>query len=48
MDIDTTMTPVAQAADMKKAYFAGGCFWCMEGIFEAQDGVSAAISGYAE
>ncbi len=29
------------------AYFAGGCFWCMEGIFEAQAGVSEAISGYA-
>jgi cytochrome c-type biogenesis protein len=32
----------------KKAYFAGGCFWCMEGIFEAQTGVISAISGYAE
>jgi len=30
----------------QSAYFAGGCFWCMEGIFEAQDGVKAAISGY--
>ena len=34
--------------DYKKAYFAGGCFWCMEGIFEAQSGVKEAISGYAE
>ncbi|MDP2090445.1 MAG: peptide-methionine (R)-S-oxide reductase MsrB [Candidatus Gracilibacteria bacterium] len=33
--------------DLKEAYFAGGCFWCMEGIFEAQDGVKEAISGYA-
>ena len=32
----------------QKAYFAGGCFWCMEGIFEAQPGVVSAISGYAE
>lgn len=32
--------------ETKSAYFAWGCFWCMEGIFEAQDGVSAAISGY--
>lgn len=30
------------------AYFAGGCFWCMEGIFEAQEGVKEAIAGYAE
>ncbi|MCH2188850.1 peptide-methionine (R)-S-oxide reductase MsrB [Candidatus Gracilibacteria bacterium] len=29
-----------------QAYFAGGCFWCMEGIFESQDGVYEATSGY--
>ena len=23
----------------EKAYFAGGCFWCMEPPFEALDGV---------
>ncbi len=31
----------------KQAYFAGGCFWCMEGIFEAQMGVKEAIVWYA-
>lgn len=31
---------------MKTAVFAGGCFWCMEWIFEAQNGVHTAISGY--
>ena len=31
----------------KTALFAGGCFWCMEGIFEAQDGVYEAVSWYA-
>lgn len=35
-------------SNLKKAYFAGGCFWCMEGIFEAQSGVVSATSGYAE
>ncbi len=29
-----------------KAYFAGGCFWCMEEAFEKVDGVIAAVSGY--
>ncbi len=29
-----------------KAIFAGGCFWCMEYIFEQQPGVIEAISGY--
>jgi peptide-methionine (S)-S-oxide reductase len=29
-----------------KAYFAGGCFWCMEEAFEKVDGVIEAVSGY--
>jgi peptide methionine sulfoxide reductase msrA/msrB len=29
------------------ATFAGGCFWCIEGSIEDQDGVNKAISGYA-
>ena len=32
---------------LKKAYFASGCFWCVEAIFESIDGVEEAISGYA-
>ncbi len=32
---------------LRKAIFAGGCFWCMEGPFEALPGVSAVISGYS-
>lgn len=35
-----------QYISSKQAVFAWGCFWCMEGIFEAQDGVYEAISGY--
>ena len=30
----------------EKAYFAGGCFWCMEPPFEVLDGVLDATSGY--
>jgi len=29
------------------AVVAGGCFWCTEAVFEAADGVSAVVSGYA-
>jgi peptide-methionine (S)-S-oxide reductase len=29
------------------AYFASGCFWCVEAIFESVSGVEEAISGYA-
>mgnify|MGYP001166916150 FL=1 len=33
--------------NLKKAYFASGCFWCVEAIFESVKGVSEAYSGYA-
>jgi peptide-methionine (S)-S-oxide reductase len=29
------------------AYFASGCFWCVEAIFESVNGVEEAVSGYA-
>ncbi|SCY22777.1 peptide-methionine (S)-S-oxide reductase [Nonlabens sp. Hel1_33_55] len=32
---------------MEKAYFASGCFWCVEEIFESVKGVSEAVSGYS-
>ncbi|MEE9407760.1 MAG: peptide-methionine (S)-S-oxide reductase MsrA [Polaribacter sp.] len=31
----------------KVAYFASGCFWCVETIFESVSGVEEAVSGYA-
>ncbi|MDT8347617.1 MAG: peptide-methionine (S)-S-oxide reductase MsrA [Flavobacteriaceae bacterium] len=31
----------------KKAYFASGCFWCVEEIYESLDGVAESISGYS-
>lgn len=31
---------------MKNAYFAGGCFWCMEAPFLTLDGVEDVIPGY--
>ena len=30
-----------------KAYFASGCFWCVEAVFESVKGVNEAVSGYA-
>ena len=38
---------VGQAQDIKTAYFAGGCFWCMEEAFENIDGVIEVTSGYS-
>jgi peptide-methionine (S)-S-oxide reductase len=33
--------------ETKVAYFASGCFWCVEAIFESVAGVEEAVSGYA-
>ena len=35
------------AAENKKAYFAGGCFWCMEESYDQVDGVLSSVSGYS-
>lgn len=32
---------------MKTAYFASGCFWCAEAIFESVRGVHEVVNGYA-
>ena len=40
-------TNLSYAQDYKKAYFAGGCFWCMEEAFEKIDGVLEVTSGYS-
>ena len=37
----------AEANQKSKAYFAGGCFWCMEESFEKLSGVEKVISGYS-
>lgn len=34
------------SANTSTATFAGGCFWCMEGPFDALDGVISTTSGY--
>lgn len=35
-----------EAVAPAKAYFAGGCFWCMEEAFEKVEGVVSVVSGY--
>ena len=35
------------SAQKDKAYFAGGCFWCVEESFEKLKGVEDVISGYS-
>lgn len=36
----------SETPGLKKAIFAGGCFWGIEGIFSHVNGVTSAVSGY--
>ncbi len=40
------MMDLSMEKNLKKATFAGGCFWCMEPPFEQLEGVVKVISGY--
>lgn len=47
---DNTVSKAAEVKlqeGMKAAYFASGCFWCVEAIYESVKGVDESISGYA-
>ena len=37
---------IAAPMRAEKATFAGGCFWCMEALYQELDGVSSVVSGY--
>lgn len=37
----------AQLDNYSKAYFASGCFWCVEAIFESVRGIAEVIFGYS-
>ena len=41
-----TVPATAVEAGQREAIFAGGCFWCMEKLFEHYDGVLSVQSGY--
>ena len=45
LSLQTTSQAAADATP-SKAYFAGGCFWCMEEVFEKVEGVLSVTSGY--
>ncbi|MDT0606939.1 peptide-methionine (S)-S-oxide reductase MsrA [Croceitalea rosinachiae] len=41
---------ILSSAELQKnetAYFASGCFWCVEAIFESVKGVKEVVSGYS-
>lgn len=39
--------PVSSDAGPRTLVLAGGCFWCVEGVFEQIPGVTDVVSGYA-
>lgn len=45
---EVVVSPDKDLAGLDTAYFAMGCFWCVEAIFESVTGVEEVISGYAE
>lgn len=37
----------SDASSEASIIFGGGCFWCVEAVFEEMDGVTSVVSGYA-
>ena len=44
---ENSESEVVVATNLKTAYFASGCFWCVEAVFESVKGVYEAESGYS-
>ncbi|WP_435262963.1 peptide-methionine (S)-S-oxide reductase MsrA [Tenacibaculum sp. nBUS_03] len=38
---------IKETQKLEVAYFASGCFWCVEAVFESVKGVEEAVSGYS-
>lgn len=44
----TPQDSISQNLDsLQVAYFASGCFWCVEAVYESVEGVQEAVSGYS-
>jgi peptide-methionine (S)-S-oxide reductase len=43
-----SLCPGAHGGQTNVAYFAGGCFWCTEAVFEEAPGVTSVVSGYMQ
>lgn len=45
--VEAAPVEVASEDGLRRAYFASGCFWCVEAVYESVRGVDESISGYA-
>ncbi len=45
LTLDPVTVPLEKG--LAKAYFASGCFWCVEAIYESVNGVAEVINGYS-
>ena len=45
--IDADPVVVPMESGLARAYFASGCFWCVEAIYESVKGVKEVINGYS-
>ncbi|WP_299113240.1 peptide-methionine (S)-S-oxide reductase MsrA [uncultured Winogradskyella sp.] len=45
IDADPVVVPIKNGK--ARAYFASGCFWCVEAVYESVEGVEESISGYS-
>lgn len=43
MDENLNKTPV----DLERATLGGGCFWCLEAVYQQIQGIQSVVSGYA-
>lgn len=43
-----TVCPQMYASQPNIAYFAGGCYWCTEAVFQKAPGVTSVVSGYMQ